>query len=59
MKEGDVFESVLDGKDYVVKGIVNKIVVLNSKKGDTEILTGIETLKIASLYRPKEKTVNR
>jgi hypothetical protein len=56
VKEGDVFESVLDGRDYVVKGIVNKMVVLGSRKGDREILTGIDTLKITSLYRRKEKT---
>jgi len=28
MKEGDIFESLLNGTDYVVKGIADKMVVL-------------------------------
>ncbi len=59
MKEGDIFESLLDGTVYTVKNIVNKMVVLGSRKGDKQILTGIDTLKIKSLYRQKEKKANR
>jgi hypothetical protein len=55
MKEGDIFESLLDGTEYVVKSVVNKMVVLQSRKGDRQILTGVETLKTKSLYREKEK----
>ncbi len=55
MKEGDIFESLLNGKEYVVKDIVNKMVVLQSKKGDRQIITGVETLKIKSFYKEKEK----
>ncbi len=58
MKEGDIFENLLNGKEYVVKDIVNKMVVLQSKKGDSQIITGIETLKTKSFYREKEETVN-
>ena len=59
MKEGDIFESLLDGAEYVVKNIVNKMAVLQSRKEDKQIITGIETLKIKSFYRKKEKKVNQ
>jgi hypothetical protein len=59
MKEGDIFESLLNGKEYVIKSIVNKMAVLQSRKGDTQLLTGIETLKTKSFYREKEKKVNQ
>ena len=39
MKEGDIFESLLDGAEYVVKDIIHNMVVLQSRKGDTQILT--------------------
>jgi hypothetical protein len=58
MKEGDIFESLLDGAEFVVKRVVNKMVVLQSRKGDRQILTGIETLKTKSFYREKPKKVN-
>ena len=59
MKEGDIFERLLDGTEYVVKKIVSKMVVLQSRKGDRQILTAAETLKTKSLYREKEKKVNQ
>ena len=59
MKEGDIYKSLLDGAEYAVKRIVNKMVVLESRKGDRHILTWVETLKPKSLYREKEKKVNR
>ena len=59
MKEGDIFESLLDGTEYVVKSIVNSMVVLQSRKDDRQILTGAELLRIKSLYREKEKKVNQ
>ena len=58
MKEGDIFENLLDGTEYVVKNLMNKMVVLQSRMGDRQILTGVETLKTNSLYREKEKKVN-
>ena len=57
MKEGDIFESLLDGGEYVVKDIVNKMVVLQSRKKDKQIITGVETLRTKSFYREKEKKV--
>jgi len=55
MKEGDIFENLLDGTEYVIKSIVNNMVVLQSKKGKKQILTGVDTLRIKSFYREKEK----
>jgi hypothetical protein len=51
MKEGDIFENLLDGMEYIVKGIVNKMVFLQSTKGDKLILTGVDTLQVKSFYR--------
>jgi hypothetical protein len=45
MKEGNILKSLLDRMEYVVKSIVNSMVVLQSRKGDRIILTGAETLK--------------
>jgi DnaJ-class molecular chaperone len=55
MKEGDIFESLLDGTEYVVKKIVSSMVVLHSSKGDRQILTGVGTLKTKTFYREKEE----
>ena len=59
MKEGDIFESLLDGTEYVIKDIVNKMVVLQSRERNKQIITGIETLKIKSFYREREKKANQ
>ena len=56
MKEGDIFLSLLDGTEYVVKKIVSSMVVLQSRKGDRQILTGAGTLKTKSFYREREET---
>ena len=55
MKEGDIFESLLDGTEYVVKKIVSSMVVLQASKGDRQILTWAETLNTKSFYRKKEE----
>ncbi len=55
MKEGDIFESLLDGGEYVIKDIVNKMVVLQARRGEKQIITGIDTLRTKSFYREKEK----
>jgi hypothetical protein len=57
MKEGNIFENLLDGMEYIVKNIVNSMVVLQSRRGDRQIITGAETLKIRSFYQEKEKNV--
>ena len=53
MKEGDIYESLLDGAEYVVKRIVNEKVLLQSKRGGRQIITGVETLKIKLFYQEK------
>ena len=58
MKEGDIFESLLDEMDYVVRNIVNSMVILRSRKGDRHIMTEVETLRIKSFYLKKEKKSN-
>jgi len=58
MEVGEIFENLLDGTEYVVKNIVNNMVVLQSRRENRQILTGIETLKMKSFYREKEKKVN-
>lgn len=59
MQEGDIFENLLDGTEYIVKNIANKMVVLQSTKGDRQILTAVEVLRTNSLYREKEKKVSQ
>jgi len=59
MKEGDIYESLLDGTEYVVKRIVNKMVLLQERKGNWQILTGVGTLETKSFYQEKEKKVNK
>lgn len=58
METGDIFESLLDGTEYVVKNIVNNMAVLHSKWGDKQIITEVDTLEIEALYRKKENEYN-
>ncbi len=53
-KVGDVFESVLDEADYIVKKIVNRMALLESQDGEKEILTHVSSLKIKSFYQKKQ-----
>jgi hypothetical protein len=55
MQEGDIFECLLDGIEYVVKNIVNTMVALQSREGDKRIIAGADTLTIKSLYRRRKK----
>jgi hypothetical protein len=59
MKEGDIFKNLLDGVEYVVKRILNGMVVLQSRKGDRHIVTGAETLRMKSFYQEKEEGINQ
>lgn len=52
IKEGDEVKSVLDGKDYVITRIVDEKVILKSKSGEKEIITGTDSLR--TFYRKKE-----
>ncbi len=50
ISEGEVFRHSLDGVNFTVKQIVNKMVVLESKDGKRQILTGVDTAKSKSFY---------
>jgi hypothetical protein len=53
-KKGDVFKRTLDGADYIVKRIVNRMVVLESQDGKKQIMTGVTSLNIKSFYEKRE-----
>ena len=52
-KEGDIFKSVLDGKEFTIKKIVNRMAVLESKDGRRQILTEVDNLKLKSFYQKR------
>ena len=52
-KEGDIFISALDGEEYRVRQIVDYMVVLESKDGKKQIMTGVDCLG-SFPYRKKE-----
>jgi hypothetical protein len=54
LKEGDMFKSFLNDEEYIVKKIVNRTVVLQTKNGKRQILTDVDNLKIKSFYMRKE-----
>jgi hypothetical protein len=51
--EGDKVRSELDGEEYIVTKIVNSMVVLKSRDGKKQIMTGLDTLNI--FYKKKEE----
>ncbi len=53
-KEGDIFKSVLDGTEYTIKKIVNRMVVLESIDRKKQILTEVDNLKLESFYQKRE-----
>ena len=53
-KEGDIFKSCLNGMEYGIKKIVNRMVLLESKDGKKQILTEMDNLKIRSFYQKME-----
>jgi hypothetical protein len=54
IKEGDIFKSTIASGDFIVKRIVNNMVILESQDGKRQIITGVETLKLKSFYLKKE-----
>ena len=54
-REGDIYKSLLDGTEFVVKRIAKERVLLQSKEGNRQIVTQVETLKIKSFYQEKEE----
>ncbi len=53
IREGDEVRSDLDGQDYMIERIVHSMVILKSKDGEEEIITGIDSLR--TFYKKKEK----
>jgi len=51
-KEGDTVRSILNGIEYKVKKIVEKMAVLESQDGKSKIITEVDTLNV--FYREKE-----
>ncbi len=51
IKEGDIFKNNLDEAEYIVKKIVNRMVVLESENPKRHILTEVSTLNIKSFYQ--------
>jgi len=51
-KEGDTVRSILNGIEYKIKKIVEKMAVLESQDGKSKIITEVDTLKL--FYREKE-----
>ncbi len=52
VREGDEVRSDLDGQNYTIERIVHSMVVLKSKDGEKEIITGIDSLR--TFYKKKE-----
>ena len=53
IKEGDEVKSDLNGDNYIIERILHSMVVLKSKDGEKEIITGIDSLRI--FYKRKER----
>jgi hypothetical protein len=53
-KEGDKFKNAWDGAEYILRRIVNRMALLESKDGKKQILTEVDNLKINSFYQKLE-----
>ena len=53
-KEGDKFKNTVDGVEYVLRKIVNRMALLESKDGKRQILTEVDNLRINSFYQKME-----
>ena len=51
IKEGDEVRNDLNGEDYIIERIVHSMIVLKSKDGEKEIITGIDSLR--TFYKRK------
>ncbi len=51
--EGEIFRNTTDEMDFIVKKIVNNMVVLQSADGKRQILTGVSTLTSAPFYQKR------
>ena len=55
-KEGDKFKNAVDGVEYILRKIVNRMALLESKDGKRQILTEVDNLRITSFYQKMELT---
>jgi len=53
-KEGDKFKNAVDGVEYILRKIVDRMALLESKDGKRQILTEVENLRINSFYQKME-----
>jgi len=53
IKEGDEVKSDWNGEDFVITRIINSMVILKSRGGEKQIMTGVDSLKI--FYKKKEE----
>jgi hypothetical protein len=58
-KVEDIFKRCLNGSEYIVKKIANKMAVFESKNGKSQILTGIDNLGIKAFYQKEEEAKSR
>ncbi len=57
-KLGETFRNLLNGGEYIVKRIVNRMVVLESQNGKNQILTEVKTLEEKIFYQKKEQATS-
>ena len=53
-KEGDKFKNAVDGVEYILRKVVNRMALLESEDGKRQILTEVDNLRIDSFYRKME-----
>jgi hypothetical protein len=61
IKLGEIFRSSTDGVDFTVKKVVRDMVLLETRDGKRQILTGVHTLTSTSFYLKQggEESSNR
>ena len=50
---GDIFKSILNGEEYIIKKLVQNMAVLESKNGMKQTITEVDNLTL--FYRKKEQ----
>ncbi len=55
VKEGDEVKSNLENEEFIVTKIIKGMVVLKSRRGERQILTGIDSLGMS--YRKRRNTI--
>jgi hypothetical protein len=53
-QKGDKFKNAVDGAEYVLRKIVDRMALLESEDGKRQILTEVDNLKIGSFYQKME-----